>query len=42
MNRLPGPAIPNAKDLEAEVRLLRRRVRELEERLKQVEQAIGE
>ncbi len=30
MNRLPGPATPNAKDLEAEVRLLRRRVRKLE------------
>lgn len=33
MNELPGTPQPNIKDLEAEVILLRRRVRELEARI---------
>ena len=42
MNKIPGKAEVNTKDLEAEVVLLRRKVRLLEERLKVVEQAIEE
>ena len=39
---IPGTAKPNVKDLESEVLLLRRKLRRLEERLEQVEQAIEE
>ena len=42
MNRIPGKPEVNTKDLEAEVILLRRKVRQLEERLRAVEQAIEE